>query len=142
MNIITAVGSPQAKEGYVFFYIGPVNECRECRFKNACINLEKGKAYRVVKVRTDKKHNCRVHENAITIVEVEKSTFERCVPSSMAIEGSVITPESITCKELDCENYRKCVPALPDLNEKYRIVNVVSDANCKLNKPLKVVLLE
>ncbi|MEM3445395.1 MAG: UPF0179 family protein [Thermoplasmata archaeon] len=142
MSIITAVGSTQAKEGYVFIYAGPVNECRDCRYKNACINLEKGKAYKVTAVRKDKTHECKVHEKTITIVEVEKVPCERCIPNSKAIEGSLVTLENNQCKELECINYRKCVPLIHDQNEKYRIVSIVGDAECKLNKGLKIVLVE
>lgn len=142
MSIITAVGSGQAKEGYVFIYFGPVNECRECRYKNACINLEKGKMYTVTAVRKDKTHECKVHEQTITIVEVDKVPFERCIPSSKAIEGSTVTLDKINCKELDCPNYRKCNPLIHEPNEKYRIVNIVGDAECRLGKSLKIVEVE
>lgn len=142
MSIITAVGTSQAKEGYVFIYAGPVNECRDCRYKNACINLEKGKAYTVTTVRKDKSHECRVHDRTITIVEVEKVPVERCILSSRAIEGSLVTLENNQCKELDCEHYRKCNPLLYEPTEKYRIVSIVGDANCKLNKTLKIIQVE
>ncbi|MEM4308111.1 MAG: UPF0179 family protein [Thermoplasmata archaeon] len=142
MSIITAVGSNQAKEGYVFVYAGPVNECRDCRYKNACINLEKGKAYTITAVRKDKTHECKVHERTITIVEVEKVPIERCIPSSKAIEGSLVTLEQNPCKELDCEHYRKCNPLLNEPNEKYRIMSIVGDAGCRLNKNLKIIQVE
>lgn len=142
MSIVSAVGSAQAKEGYVFIYSGPVSECRECRYKNACINLERGKMYIVKAVRKDKTHECKVHEQKITIVEVENVPFEICLSSSKAIEGSTITLERINCKEIDCKNYRKCNPLIYDPNEKYRILNIVGDADCKVGKSLKIVEVE
>ncbi|MGB9636451.1 MAG: UPF0179 family protein, partial [Thermoplasmata archaeon] len=93
-------------------------------------------------VRKDKTHECKVHDRTITIVEVEKVPFERCIPSSKAIEGSLITLETAMCREADCENYRRCNPLISDPNEKYRVVSIVGDAVCRMNKALKIVLME
>ncbi len=69
--IITAIGKLQAREGFEFIYTGPQQQCRECKYKNVCITLERGNMYRVSKVR-NVEHPCPIHFSGIKVIEVEK----------------------------------------------------------------------
>ncbi len=58
MVVITLIGEHQAKEGEQFVYRGPLTECRECKLKAVCFNLDPGSMYRIKKIR-DVHHECR-----------------------------------------------------------------------------------
>ena len=57
---VTLVGTVLAKQGVEFIYEGEVAECDTCKVKKACNNLQKGRKYRIVSVRTTH-HECAVH---------------------------------------------------------------------------------
>ncbi|MFA7622902.1 MAG: UPF0179 family protein, partial [Candidatus Methanomethylophilaceae archaeon] len=62
MVLVTLIGESQARIGNRFYYLGPSLECRECRFKNVCFNLEVGRMYEVTELR-DVHHECEMHES-------------------------------------------------------------------------------
>jgi uncharacterized protein len=70
---ITLIGTRLAKEGAEFFFDGETPECEQCKLKNTCMSLEKGKKYRVVKVRNDTLHECFVHDKGAMVVDVVKA---------------------------------------------------------------------
>ena len=49
---VTLVGTVLAKQGIEFVYEGEVAGCDTCKVKKACNNLQKGRKYRIVTVRT------------------------------------------------------------------------------------------
>lgn len=72
MPLVTLIGEKLAKEGDAFTYIGPNNECRNCKLKTVCFNLKPGKAYKITKIR-DKRHSCDIHDKNVVVVEVQES---------------------------------------------------------------------
>jgi uncharacterized protein (UPF0179 family) len=140
MVLVTLVGEKQVKEGNEFVYSGPLSECRDCRLKGVCFNLEEGKRYRISSVRT-LHHNCRVHEEGVRVVEVEVVPVEAAVNVKSAFEGSTITLEFPDCREIGCKHFRICHPL--GLRDKQRatIAEVVDKIDCPLKRPLKKVRL-
>lgn len=134
------IGDMVAREGHEFVYCGPLTDCRECRLKTICFNLDQGCRYRIIGVR-DVKHDCLIHENGVRVVEVEKIPVTCAIPSKYAIEGSTITHEPIKCNEIGCKNYHLCRPIGSTRNVKYRIVTTKGDIKCpKGDRLVKVVL--
>ncbi len=69
--VVTLIGKLLAKENLEFVYNGAPKECYVCNLKGGCLNLEKGKRYRIIKIR-DMIHKCILHENYAVVIEVEK----------------------------------------------------------------------
>lgn len=108
---ITLIGTRLAKEGAEFFFDGETPECEQCKLKNTCMSLEKGKKYRVVKVRNDTLHECFVHDKGAMVVDVVKAPIFALLDSKKAIEGSKIRYQAPKCDEkLDAETYELCYP--------------------------------
>ena len=102
MTIITLVGKELAKEGMEFQYVGPLLECRGCKLRNVCFNLDEGKWYRIVKVR-DKEHDCKVHESSkVVTVEVEEIPVPIIVDAKTVVEGETLEYRRIPCRDCDC----------------------------------------
>jgi uncharacterized protein (UPF0179 family) len=129
MVIITLIGEHQAKEGEGFVYKGPLTECRECKLKGVCFNLDAGSAYKITVIR-DVHHECRIHEEGVRVVEVEKVPVSCAVGQKSAHEGSIITLEGVKCRNLGCERYRLCYPAGVERNTKYKVTKVKGDIEC------------
>ena len=139
--MITVIGDRQAKVGGRFIYLGPLTECKECKLKGVCFNLDAGALYRIVEVR-DVKHDCKVHEDGVRVVKVEKEKMTGVVPKKGAMEGSTITWEVIRCDRLGCEHYRLCHPLGIDKGHKARIAKIVGDLECADGKKLVRVIFE
>ena len=73
MPLVTLIGEKLAKENEEFIYIGPQNDCKNCKLKTVCFNLKQGSQYKIIKVR-DKRHNCSVHEGSAAVIEVQEIT--------------------------------------------------------------------
>ena len=56
MVLVTLVGERLANEDEEFVYLGPNNECKNCKLKTVCFNLKPGRQYKIIKVR-EKQHN-------------------------------------------------------------------------------------
>ena len=142
MAIVTLIGENLAKKGMEFVYVGPLTECRDCKLRNACFNLEPGRMYKITKVR-DTKHECKIHEGGkVRAVEVEKVPVEAAIPAKMAVEGTMIRFEPEKCMNLGCENYALCNPLGLKEGSKYRIKKIKGDVKCPEGNTLKLVLLE
>ena len=142
MAIVTLIGENLAKKGMEFVYMGPLPECRDCKLRNACFNLEPGRMYKITKVR-DTKHECKIHEGGkVRAVEVEKVPVEAAIPAKMAVEGSTIRFERQNCLNMGCASYRLCNPLGLKEGSKYRIKKIKGDVKCPEGNTLKLVLLE
>jgi len=140
MVTITLIGERQAKDGVVFVYKGFVPECRECKLKAVCFNLDSGGVYRIKAVR-DVHHECKMHEDGVRVVEVEKIPATICVAQKFALEGSTITYDEIKCKNVGCERYRLCHPVAVERGNKYKIVQVRGEVPCpEGNKIIEVMV--
>ena len=110
MAQITLVGKNQAKIGTEFFYLGPIEECADCKFNKVCFNLELGAKYRVTEIRLQE-HECHEFDgDSVTAVEVEKLCTRASVGKRQAMEGSKITYKGSECRNLSCEKYNICHP--------------------------------
>ena len=140
---VTLIGKKQAKEGQRFIYMGPLSECRDCKVKTVCFNLDVGRVYKITKIR-DMVHGCKIHEGGVRAVEYETDVFKMVIDSRSANEGAIITlskPE--LCNNLACTSYILCQK--PDgfkADESYKVVAVDKDVRCEMGKDLKEVTLE
>jgi uncharacterized protein (UPF0179 family) len=71
MPLITLIGEKLANKGTKFKYLGPNNGCENCKLKKLCFNLKQNSIYKITKIR-DKRHDCNVHEENVTVVEVQE----------------------------------------------------------------------
>ncbi|OPY32505.1 MAG: hypothetical protein A4E32_01087 [Methanomassiliicoccales archaeon PtaU1.Bin124] len=141
MVIITLIGERQAREGAKFVYRGPQTECRECKLKAVCFNLDAGGQYRI-KVKRDVRHECKIHEDGVRVVEVERIPRTVAVNKKAAQEGSTITLEEIRCRNLGCTKYRLCHPFGLEKGMKGKITKVSGDLECPEGMKLVEVVLE
>jgi len=141
MVTVTLVGERQAKESACFVYRGFVSECRECKLKAVCFNLDPGATYRIKAVR-DVRHECKMHEDAVRVVEVEKVPATVGVGQKYALEGSTVTYEEVKCRNLGCECYRVCHPIGVERGGKYRIKAVHGEVPCPEGSKVIEVVLE
>jgi uncharacterized protein (UPF0179 family) len=138
---VTLIGEKQAKKGNIFLYVGPLSECRDCKVKTVCFNLEEGRNYEIKEIRT-MHHNCKVHEGGVRAVEYEKQPVEYAISSDAAIEKARITindPED--CNNRGCEKYIKCFPKGLKIGSQYEIKIVKDKITCTEGKEKKEVSL-
>jgi uncharacterized protein (UPF0179 family) len=139
--MITLIGKDLAKEGMEFQYLGPLLECKNCKLKNVCFNLDEGKWYRITKIR-DKEHDCKVHdEGKVVTVEVEELPVPVVISAKSVVEGETISFKPVNCKEYDCEYYELCHPMGLREGTKIKIEKIEGEVNCPKNKDLKKVLV-
>jgi uncharacterized protein len=138
---ITLIGSRLAKPGTEFIFLGPMAECEKCKLKAVCLNLVKGKKYRVVVVRTGSEHECLLHEN-VRAVEVVPGQVSVAIESRRAFNGSKLTYEEPKCQKT-CISYEVCHPQGLVSGEKYTIAEVRDDSPaCEKGLNLKIVELK
>lgn len=138
---VTLIGTVLAKQGLEFIYEGEAPECDTCKVKKACNNLQKGRKYRIVTIRTTH-HDCPVHANGATAVEVAEASISALISPEMAILNSRIKLE-LSCNKADCKSYALCRPEGIIDGEKYIVTDVVGNAPdiCEKGRALKLVEL-
>jgi uncharacterized protein (UPF0179 family) len=138
---VTLIGTVLAKAGVEFIYEGEAPECDTCKVKKACNNLQKGRKYRIVTVRTTH-HDCPVHLNGATAVEVMEAPISALISPEMAIVNSKIKIE-FSCNKADCKSYALCRPEGVVDGEKYIVTEVLGNAPdiCEKGRALKLVEL-
>jgi len=142
MVLVTVVGEHQCRKGLEFVFEGPVADCRDCKVRNVCFHLEPNRRYRITGVR-DVHHECRMHEDGVRVVEVERVPARAAIPSRSAIEGSMLSFEGSGCDRLGCPNFRLCVPVGVSEGLRFRVSSVEGqEISCPLGRSLRVVLLE
>ena len=141
MVLITLIGEHLAKEGEEFIYRGPLPECRDCKLKAICFNLEAGGRYRIKSVRTVE-HECRMHEDHVRVVEVVKVPHKCALQQKRAMEGSTITFEDIKCKTLGCVHYQVCHPVGLEKAMKFKVARIDEEISCPEGNRLVEVTLE
>ena len=136
---VTLVGTVLAKQGAEFIYEGEAADCEICKVKKACHNLQKGRKYRIVSVRTTH-HECSVHLNGATAVEVTEAPVTALINADMAIVNSKIKVE-LSCNRSDCRSYPLCRPDGVVEGEKYIVSDVLGNASdiCEKGRTLKLV---
>ncbi len=140
--MITLIGEKLAREGLEFQYLGPLLECRDCKLKNVCFNLDEGKWYRIKKVR-NKEHKCKVHEgNKVVTVEVEEIPVPIVIDVSTVVEGETIEYRRINHRDYECGgDYDLYHPIGLRDGMKIKIVKIEGEIKCKKDKTLKKVLV-
>ena len=108
--MITLIGKDLAKEGQEFIFLGPAEECENCRFKSSCIgSLELNRKYVVTGVR-ENEQNCPIHaEGKVIPVEVDRARIEILTTSKNIFEGSTFTYNAPECDE-NCDFHDLCFP--------------------------------
>ncbi len=141
MVTITLIGEHQARPGELFVYRGPLTECRDCKLKAVCFNLDAGGIYKIKGIR-DVHHDCRIHEEGVRVVEVEKIPLRCAVSRKHAIEGSTISYEEPRCKNMGCGHYRICHPLGIEKSMKFKLSSITEAINCPEGINLVEVVLE
>jgi uncharacterized protein (UPF0179 family) len=138
---VTLIGTVLARQGVEFIYEGEVAGCDTCKVKKACNNLQKGRRYRIVSVRTTH-HECMVHLNGATAVEVIDAPVTALINADMAIVNSKIKL-GLSCNKTDCRSYPLCHPDGVLEGEKYIVYSVLGNAPdiCEKGRALKLVSL-
>jgi uncharacterized protein (UPF0179 family) len=136
---VTLVGTVLAKQGTEFIYEGEAAGCDSCKVKKACNNLQIGRRYRIISVRSTQ-HECPVHLNGATAVEVMEASITALINADMAIVNSKIRVD-LSCNKSDCRSYSLCRPDGVTDGEKYIVTNVLGNASdiCAKGRVLKLV---
>jgi uncharacterized protein (UPF0179 family) len=108
--MITLIGKDLAKKGQEFVFLGPAEECKDCRFKSSCVeNLEVNRKYVVTDVK-ENEQNCPVHAGEKVIpVEVDRAEIDLLTTSKSIFEGSTFTFNAPDCDEA-CDFHDLCFP--------------------------------
>lgn len=128
MTHVTLIGEKLAKKEIVFKYLGPQPDCKNCKLKNVCFNLKIGRYYKITNVR-DKKHNCQIHDGAVSVVEVEEQPIITTIDKKIT-EGSTTKLEKEKCNHIGCEYYKICQDFKPKKDQKYKIKKILEAVEC------------
>ena len=134
MPLVTLIGEKLAVEEKEFTYLGPNNECKNCKLKTVCFNLKPGRTYRITNVR-DKRHNCNVHEGTAVVVEVQETPLFLAINKNLS-EGDKYKIENKECKSIGCNNYKLCYVILQK-DKKYKIKKIYESIDCPLGYELQ-----
>ncbi|RLF31570.1 MAG: hypothetical protein DRM98_05385 [Thermoplasmata archaeon] len=139
MPLLTLIGEKLAIKDTEFIYLGPNNECRNCKLKTVCFNLKKGRRYKITNIR-DKKHSCNLHDGYAAVVEVQElpivTSIDRKIP-----EGAKIKIDKEECDSVGCEYYETCNVTL-NKDKEYIVTKVIEDIECPLGYDLQKAELE
>ena len=138
MANVTLIGEKQAVKGNEFIFFGPLPECRDCKVKTVCFNLEEGRLYRVTEVR-GMHHECKIYEEGVRAVEFELLPMALAVEIKDAVEGNEITYDGTLCDNRNCKFFKICFPQGLKPGEKYVIKIVGEEIDCVQGKNLKEV---
>jgi len=136
MRLVTIIGEQLAEKNNEFVYLGPLNECRNCKVKTVCFNLKAFHRYKIIDVR-EKRHSCTVHEGPAVVIEVEELPIETTVDKKIS-KGSITQLEPRLCKRTFCELYDCCTTQAIQKGKKYKIETILSDVDCKEQFPLNL----
>jgi len=122
MAQVTLIGEKLAEKDKEFIYLGPINECRNCKLKTVCFNLKPNRHYKIIKVR-DKKHNCNVFEDGAVVVEVQELPIVSSIDKKLSL-GSKTIIDRKDCKSIGCINYNLCNNKALKKDKKYKIIKI------------------
>ncbi len=135
MPLVTLIGEKIAEEGNEFIYLGPNNDCRNCKLKTVCFNLKIGRHYIVTKIR-DKRHSCNVHEGNAAVVEVKEMPILTAIDKNIA-EGSSIKIEIKECNNIGCTYYSLCKNIALQKDKIYKVEKLLDSIECHLSYDLQ-----
>jgi len=127
MPLVTLIGEKLAKKDAEFVYIGPNNECRNCKLKTVCFNLKTGRKYKVINLR-DKRHNCNVHEGAAAVIEVQEQPIITSIDKKHS-EGSKSIIEKKECNSIGCVFFEICNVTLQK-DKQYIVTKIFEELEC------------
>ena len=137
MAIITLVGEKLARPGVEFIFYGPAEPCKTCKLAGVCVgNLEPGRRYKILRVRSMPSHSCPLHEGKVRVVEVVEPSIEVAVEPRMAIAGSVIRLKFEDCDERDKQDLFR--PEGLFEGDQVKIIEITGEIECN-GKTYKVV---
>lgn len=134
MPLVTLIGEKLAKVDNEFVYLGPNNDCKNCKLKTVCFNLKTGRRYKITNIR-DKRHNCNVHEGTAAVVEVQEMPIITAIDKKIS-SGSEVKIQNKECNSIGCVNYEICNIALQK-DKKYKIKKTYEIIDCPLGYELK-----
>jgi uncharacterized protein (UPF0179 family) len=139
---ITLIGALIAVKGTEFVYQGPHAACDGCKVFKVCNNLQKGRRYRIVSVRTSTLHPCRLHEGGVYAVEVEEAPIVMLIAAEKGIVNSTLQLE-YTCRNDGCKSYELCHPDGAIEGERYVVGEILGSAPepCEKGRNLKLAEL-
>ena len=135
------IGESQAKAGNRFEYLGPIGECKDCKFFKVChLNLEKGRVYEVVGVRKITQP-CPVHEEKVQTVEVKEPEFEILMDRARSLEGVTVSYKRKPCYQFQCPHYEICQPTGLRDTDRLQVIEIMTPkvVDCKEKRTLKHV---
>ena len=135
MPLVTLIGERLARQDGEFCYIGPNNECRNCKLKTVCFNLKVGRRYKITKVR-DKRHVCNVHEGTAVVVEVQEIPILTTIDKKLS-KGSKTKIEKKDCNSIGCEHYPLCSNIAIQKDKDYNITRIFESIKCPLGYDLQ-----
>jgi uncharacterized protein len=139
MAEITLLSHAQAQPGFEFVYQGGAPVCRTCPYRHACLTLDPGRRYSVVKVRPVQ-HPCALQETVANVVEVRPAARSFVVEARSAVVGGSVELARYSCARLDCPNWAICAGPLMPAKQRYRIEKVdEAPAECRIGRTLKRV---
>ncbi len=141
---ITLIGSRLAKEGMEFIFEGESNECNKCKLKSTCLNLEKGRKYKVLRIKTPSVHECFLHDGGVIAVEVVRSSVVAILDSRKAIKGAKISYEPPKCRDVPDDMYDLFFPEGLRTGDKCTIIEILDNIEGReiCGSPLKKVELQ
>jgi hypothetical protein len=128
MPLVTLIGELLAQEGTEFTYLGPNNDCRNCKLKTVCFNLKPGRRYEITKIR-DKQHDCTVHEGNVVVVEVTERPLVTAM-SKKPVEGTAIKINQTPCKHIGCPHIELCSNIALQKGKTYKVKKVYEQLEC------------
>lgn len=134
MPLVTLIGEKLAKVNLEFVYIGPQNDCRNCKLKTVCFNLKQGRHYKITKLR-DKRHSCNVHDGLVAIVEVQELPIITCIDKKFS-KGDTSKIEVKNCNNIGCKHYEICMTPLQK-DKEYKIIKTFEDIDCAIGYTLQ-----
>ncbi|MCL2550477.1 MAG: UPF0179 family protein [Methanimicrococcus sp.] len=98
---ITVIGNRLAKPGETFYFLEEQAECKKCKIRGTCLNLDSGRKYEVVSVRNSTLLDCELHDGGVLAVNVKKAPIEAFVDSKKAVVGAKISFDPVKVKSVD-----------------------------------------
>ncbi|MFH1101711.1 MAG: UPF0179 family protein [Methanobacteriota archaeon] len=135
MTLITLIGEHLAETGRTFQYLGPNNDCRQCKLKTVCFNLKPGRSYEIISIR-EHKHTCMIHEGLVVPVEVKELPILTTVNDTLVV-GDIITIERGTCHHIGCPEYELCTTPALHKEKTYTVIKTYEKIPCLKNMSLQ-----
>lgn len=138
MTLVTLIGEKLAEEKLEFIYLGPQNDCRNCKLKTVCFNLKLGRRYKINNIR-EKRHSCTIHEGTAAVIEVEELPIRTSIDKKLS-EGANTKIEKKPCNNIGCENYEYCSIELQK-DKNYKITKIIKEIKCPIGYELQLAEL-